>query len=78
MVPLGMTADDTVAKNAIDRLVNDLNTRAVDLGLEAPTTAPGEAPAPAGPPTVNSQAEYSALPSGALYVDGSGKTKRKP
>lgn len=31
-----------------------------------------------GPKVVNSQAEYDALPSGALFIDSTGKTKRKP
>jgi hypothetical protein len=75
MVPLGMTADDTVAKNAIDRLVNDLNTRAVDLGLEAPAGGPS---LPPGVERVRSEAEFNALPSGTLFLDDSGEVKRKP
>lgn len=37
----------------------------------------GGAQAPSGPVAVKSQAEYEKLPSGSLYVDDSGKIKRK-
>lgn len=40
--------------------------------------AEAEASLPDGVTRVNSQEEYNALPSGALYVDFSGDTKRKP
>ena len=85
MIPLGAFADADKAKASIDRLLNDLNTRAKDLGLEAPQV-PGEAPAapaaatasPGEPVKVSSKAEEDRLPSGTLFVDDSGETKRKP
>lgn len=49
----------------------------------APQSAPAPAPqqaAPGGPPQVNSQAEYDALPPGTQYIDSNGTlaTKRGP
>jgi hypothetical protein len=81
LIPLGAFANADVAKASIDRLVTDLDTRAKDLGLEAPQV-PGESAAPAapadGPARVSTKAQYDALPPGTLYVDDSGKPKRKP
>lgn len=40
---------------------------------EASTNSSGEKPV-----TISTQAEYDSLPSGTLYIDGSGQQKRKP
>jgi hypothetical protein len=80
LVPLGMTESGEVSLKSIDKLLNDLNTRAKDLGLETPeaqAAAPGQAESE-GPARVSSQEQYQALPSGSTYIDGSGKLKRKP
>lgn len=51
-------------------------------GAQPPMQVPSTAKvtlAPAGPPRINSQAEYDALPSGSQYIDAqTGKTGRKP
>jgi hypothetical protein len=80
LVPLGMTESSDVSSKSIDKLLNDLNTRAKDLGLETPeaqAAAPGQS-GPDGPAMISSQEQYQALPSGSTYIDGSGKLKRKP
>jgi len=80
LVPLGMTESSDVSLKSIDKLLNDLNIRAKDLGLETPeaqAAAPDQA-GPGGPAMVSSQEQYQALPSGSIYIDGSGKLKRKP
>lgn len=50
LIPMGLLTKNSVSVAAIDRLMNDLETRTRDLGLaETPAGPPGAAPQPAAP-----------------------------
>ena len=54
-------------------------TPAPSAPAPAPSAAPVTAPAPAQIPTINSQAEYDSLPSGAEFINpADGQTYKKP
>jgi hypothetical protein len=74
-------AEDSDDEFTAGEIRSSLEYQLPSYGLRQEAPAPAVAPAPAtvAPPTINTDAEFNALPSGAEYTDpDDGKTYRKP
>lgn len=68
----------TMLNKARDRGMSAAEERGDLIGLSAMELVPYETPAQQQPPTVTSDADYDALPSGTMFIGPDGKRRTKP